>query len=283
MQRAIIIPLLLIFFSTVLLFEKPDASHPDFDWIEVQKGMFYHEFDGSYNSSVGDSKITVLKINPDTFDFVLALSTESDSMPQTIKEWCENKGFDAAINAGMYSLQDHLSGRGFTKNYKHINNPVFKDDFNALAAFNPISSANQKIVIIDKMNPGWENLLTQYQSVFQSIRMIDNTGTPVFWKNKNELFCSMTILAIDNDRNVLFLFTRSPYSANDMIRFMQKPELNIKTAMYLEGGPEANIYVKTDSVPLVKFGSYISGVYATDTNSKLIKMPMILGVKRISK
>jgi hypothetical protein len=274
---------MLIFFSTLLLFESPAKINLDSTWVEVQKGMYYCELSGDYIAKVGDSKITLLKINPDLFNFELVLSTESDSSQRTITEWCEYRGFVAAINAGMYSLQDHLSGRGFTKNYSHINNAVYKDDFNALAAFNPVSASDPKFIIIDKANQDWKNLVEQYQSVFQSIRMIDNNGYPVFWKNKKELFCSMSILAIDKERNVLFIFARSPYSANDMIKFMQRPELNIRTAMYLEGGPEANIYIKTDSIPLVKFGSYISDTYPTDTNNTLIKMPIILGVKRISK
>jgi hypothetical protein len=185
-----------------------------------------------------------------------------------------------AVNAGMYSLKDHISGVGYMQHYDHVNNAVVKENFNAMAVLNPKEEALPAFQIIDMKNQEWQSVSQNYNSRFQSIRMIDNTGKAIWWKDKPVLRCSMTILAMDRSGNVLFLFARSPYSANEFINFMLNSGLNIQTAMYLEGGPEASIYAKTADTEILKFGSYVSGSNTNDTNTVLRKMPNVLGFRK---
>lgn len=253
------------------------------EWKQFDEGLFFTELNGPRISKFSDSKITVLKIIPEYYDFELVLSTESDSNLRTIKEWCELKNLTGALNAGMYSLKDHISGSGYTKNFGHINNSKLNENFNAIAVFNPKDISLPSFQIIDITNQDWKKILDNYNSCFQSIRMIDNNTQPVYWKHKPVLKCSMAVLAIDKSGNVLFIFTRSPYSANEMINFMLKSELDIKTAMYIEGGPEASIYSKSKDTEILKFGSYVSNACANDNNTELRKMPNIIGIRKKTK
>jgi hypothetical protein len=250
------------------------------EWKQLSPGLDYTEIYGPHISKFSDSKVSVLKINPQYFDFSLVASTQFDSTQKTIKQWCDTMGLIAAINAGMYSLKDHISGTGYMQTYDHINNPVFKESFNALAVFNPKNNSVPAFQIVDMVNQDWKTIKEDYYSCFQSIRMIDNLHQGIFWKKKPLLSCSMSVLAMDKSGNVLFLFSRSPYNANEYINFMLSSPLNIQTAMYLEGGPEASLYVKSDTTEIIKFGSYVSYSCPNDDNLELRKMPNILGIEK---
>jgi hypothetical protein len=250
------------------------------EWKQLADGLDYAEINGPHVSKYSDSKVCILKINPDFFDFSLVVASQYDSSLKTIKEWCDTMHLTGAINAGMYSLKDHISGVGFMQCFDHINNPVIKGGFNALAVFNPKNKSVPAFQIVDMVNQDWNLIKKDYYSCFQSIRMIDNLHHGIYWKKKPVLSCSMSVLATDISGNVLYLFSRSPYNANEYIKFMLSPVLNIQTAMYLEGGPEASLYVKTDTAEILKFGSYVSYSCPNDNNQELRKMPNILGFKK---
>lgn len=260
--------------------QKTNPADPVIAWEPLSDGLLLTTMDGPRASKYGDSRITVLRIDPARYTFRLVAAAEQDTVQRTPKEWCEREGLLGAINAGMYSLTDHLSASGYMRNFTHINNPRFKPGFNALLAFNPADSTLPPLRIIDMQNENWKPLLDQYQSCFQSIRMIDNLGHPVYWKSRPVQYCSMTLLAVDQEGQVLFLFTRSPYSANEMIDFMLKSPLHVASAMYLEGGPEASLYAKTDSVEVIRIGSFVSGTWARDDNETFRTMPNILGFSK---
>lgn len=249
-------------------------------WNQLDKGIWYAEYKAIRTSNISDSKISIIKIDPSNYNFELKIAAQTDSIFRTLPEWCEKESYIFGINAGMYSLANRLKATGFMRNGDYINNPVFKDAFNALLAFNPKSSSLPKIIIIDLINEKYEDYKSEYQCYVQSIRLIDNTGKAIYWSEKSKLSCSMTLLAIDKKGNILFLFTRSPYKPNEMIDFMLLSDLKIKTAMYLEGGPEASFYINLSDTAFGKFGSYVSQTYPTDKNSEFRKMPNIIGVKQ---
>jgi hypothetical protein len=272
-----------VFVLPLLLFGKGSVnnnSNAPVEWKPLENGLDYAEVNGPHVSKYSDSKVSILKINPAYFDFCLVAATEYDSTQKTIKEWCDMKGLTAAINAGMYSLKDHYSASGYMQNFNHINNPVIKKDFNAMAVFNPQNKALPAFQIVDMKNQDWSPIKKDYNCCFQSIRMIDNKQQGIYWKKKPVLKCSMTVLATDKSGNVIFLFARSPYNANEMIGFLLKSNLNIQTAMYLEGGPEACMYIKTNGNEILKFGSYVSYSCPNDDNVEVRTLPNILGIKK---
>lgn len=250
------------------------------NWNQLDKGIWYAEYKAIRKSKISDSKISVIKINPSNYNLELKITTQTDSIFRTLPEWCEKESYVFGINAGMYSLVNKFKATGFMRNGNYINNSVFKDAFNALLAFNPKSLDLPKIKIIDLVNQKYEDYSAEYQCYVQSIRMIDNDGKAVYWNSKSKLSCSMTLLAIDKKGNILFLFTRSPYKPNEMIDFMILSNLQIQTAMYLEGGPEASFYINLPDTAFGKFGSYVSQTYPTDKNDEFKKMPNIIGIKQ---
>jgi uncharacterized protein YigE (DUF2233 family) len=252
-------------------------------WKKLDEGLWYSEYQAIRHSKISDSRISVIKINPEKYDLELKIAAQSDSIFKTLPQWCSQESYVFAINAGMYSLSNRNKATGFMRNGDYVNNPVFKDAFNALLAYNPKAINKPKVRIVDLSNEKYDDFKNDYSCFIQSIRLIDNTGNPIYWSPKSKLSCSMTIAAIDKQNHLIFIFTRSPYKPNEMIDFMLKSDLQIATAMYLEGGPEASFYINLPDTSFGKFGSYVSQTYPTDKNREFRKMPNVIGIKKKTK
>jgi hypothetical protein len=50
---------------------------------------------------------------------------------------------------------------------------------------------------------------------------------------------------MDKADRVLFIHVGSPYSTHDLINILKELPLDIARAMYTEGGPQAQLYIKT--------------------------------------
>ena len=249
-------------------------------WKTIEKGLYLSELKAPKITRIGDSKITILKIDPKYFTFQLVAASEYDSLQRTVKEWCELKGMIAAINAGMYGGKSRISNVGFMKNSNHINNPDFKENYKAIAAFNPVDETLPPFKIIDTENENWENYKDKYLSFSQSMRMIDSQTKPMLWKQKRKMRSSMVVLGTDKKGNVLFIFTRSPFTPNEFSKILLKAPIQIQTAMYLEGGPESSLYINNGETVVERIGSYVSRTFAHDKNNEFRKMPNVIGIKR---
>ena len=64
----------------------------------------------------------------------------------------------------------------------------------------------------------------------------------------------MAVFGIDNG-NALFIFTESHYSGYDFANIVLSLPISIYNAMYLEGGPEANLYFSTKDIEFERIGA----------------------------
>lgn len=249
-------------------------------WQELERGLFYAEFDAPQKSKVNDSKLSILKIDPKYFSFELLAASEHDSLRRTVEQWSNDFNLAAVVNAGMFNLSDHITGTGYLCNYSHVNNGKIRENFRAMAMFNPKSSVYPAMNIVDMEIENWEEIRENYNSAFQCIRMIDCNQKHVLWKPRIPISSSMCVLATDIKGNILFVFSRSPYTANNMSIMLLSLPLHIYSAMYLEGGPEASLYVSAGDTIIGKIGSWVSRTYPNDENDHFWELPNVIGVKR---
>jgi hypothetical protein len=172
---------------------------------------------------------------------------------------------------------DHLTSVGLMLTGEHINNPALTKD-NAVLALDPVTGDLPAARIVDRGCEDFEALRPQYRTLVQSIRMIDCRRNNV-WSQQPRKW-STAAIGIDTHGRVLFLFTRSPYSTHDFIGMLLKLPLDLVRAMYVEGGPEAQLYVKAGSFELEKFGSFETGFFESDTNDRAWPIPNVVGVAR---
>ena len=239
---------------------------------EVGSGIVIFELDAPKKSFIGDSKITIIRLNKDSIETYLKMASTYDSVPKTVKEWSQKYGFHLTINAGMYDVINPLLSRGFMKSETSINNLIVNPAYNGVCIMN-----NRKLDLIDFICQNKLDLNNQ-ESCFQSMRMLDCQGVGIDWQRKKQL-CSMIMMGEDEQNHIYIIFTRSPYLHQDMVGFLQKMPFDLRLTLYLEGGPETSLYLNTPNKKLELVGSYVSETYETDSNKVFWPLPNVIGFK----
>lgn len=275
----------LIVFFAVISFQacsqntQKESENNSYNWQLLAKGLEFCEVNAPTKSILGDSKLTLVRITPSYFDFHLYTATEHNKTKYTVDQLCDSLQLNIAINAGMYDLANGLINRGFMKNFNHLNNPEVTPNYNALIAFNPTQDKKlYPFKIIDLECENWSAVKDDYHCFAQGMRMIDCNGNPMNWSKKKQA-CSMLLASTDIQHRIYFVFTRSPYTHNEMIGFLKAMPFELVNTIYLEGGPETSLYVKVGDTVIEKVGSYVSQTYPNDDNVCYWKLPNIIGLK----
>jgi len=265
--------LIVIVFS---LLSVVNTNAQQINWQKVDKGLYFAEIFSPVISEIGDSRITILKINPDYYNFKLISAKEYNEENKTAKEWAKPRGLLAVINAGMYQ-EDYKTNVGYLKNYDFVNNGRFSKD-NTITAFNRKDTTVPEFQIIDLQCQNWDELKDKYHSYTQGIRMID-CNQKNRWSQQSKKW-SMVAIGMDKQGNALFIFTRSPYSVYDFNNILKRLPIDIYNAMYLEGGPEASFYLNHNGTEVEKFGSYETGFWENDENDRYWPLPNVIGITK---
>ncbi len=248
-------------------------------WKTVDEGLFVREFDSPQKSKSKDSKITIVRVDPKFYSFKLLCASEHGQLRMTSRKWCQKHNLICAMNAGMYQ-KDGITNVGYMKNFNHINNPRLANTYKAALAFNPVESTIPEIQIIDLRCQDFRSIQFKYQTVIQSIRMISCQQENV-WSKQDKTF-GMAVFGIDKSGNALFIFTESPYSAYDLINILLSLPISIYNAMYLEGGPEANLYFSLNEFQFERIGRYTTDT-ESDTLAVARPIPNVIGIVKKSK
>ncbi|MBX9850729.1 MAG: phosphodiester glycosidase family protein [Cytophagaceae bacterium] len=248
-------------------------------WQELEKGLTYATIPSPVKSSIGDSKIEVLRINPKYFKFNLLAAGEKKCDSKTAKAWGDEYKMIACVNSSMFQLESPFNkSTGYMKNYKYVNNGSLNSKYRNVFAFNSNDTSLSDAHIIDLSCENWEQLKTKYNSFSQSLRMLDCDMNNT-WQLQEKKW-SMVLLGEDKDKNILFIFVRSPYRVKDYINILLDLPLNLKRLMYLEGGPEASFYVNHSKLKVEKFGSYETGFNENDKNASFWNIPNVIAISR---
>jgi hypothetical protein len=89
----------------------------------------------------------------------------------------------------------------------------------------------------------------------------------------------MLIAAKDALGNIYYIFSRSPYTHNQMIGFIKQFPFELTNAIYLEGGPETSLYICVGDRTIERVGSYVSGTYPNDDNHEFWALPNVIGLR----
>jgi phosphodiester glycosidase len=239
-------------------------------WRTLEPGLDVGEFEAPHPSPVGDSRITVVRIDPARFKLnlysVIALKLP-EALP--IDAWTQQQRLAAVINAGMFGPDGRTTGYGRVGDVTL--NPVWKPNYGAFLALAPDDPKLPAATILDAECDDVETMEKHYRVVLQSMRMIDCKGANR-WQKSPRIW-STAALAIDDRGRVLFIHARSPWDVHDLIEIL--------LAMYLEGGPEASLSLATVDLSIVLVGSWETGFNENDGNVKPWPLPNVIGARRM--
>jgi hypothetical protein len=224
---------------------------PETAWREVDEKMWLAEFEGPHDTGNGGSRIVVLRIDPGKYQFQLYCASEHGRQRLTVKDWCEKYHLMGAFNAGMYQ-EDGITSVGYMRNLHHVNNSHVNKN-RAVLAFNPDSIELPRAQIIDRDFQDFDSLKPKYRSLIQSIRMISLDGKNVW--SQQPVGWSTLAIALNRSGEVLVIFNEARTSVYDLIEHLLALQLSIVNAMYLEGGPQASLFLNAREMALAKYGS----------------------------
>jgi hypothetical protein len=259
----------------------PETTVPDYsNWVTLTKGMEYREIAAPVKSFIGDSKLSILRMDPSQFRFDLFTATQFDSVPKDVPTWADTFDLLVAFNAGMYNLARPLQSRAYLQSGDHYNNAKLLENFNLMLALGPKPNTNRSnIEVLDLTCANWEQEKNNFSGFAQGLRMIDCNASPMNWQKKVQS-CSMLVAAEDEKGWFYLIFTRSPYTHNQMIGFMKQMPGGLHDAIYLEGGPETSLLIDVNGHCIEKVGSWVSTTWERDDNNRFWRLPNIVGIRR---
>ncbi|MEK9629325.1 MAG: phosphodiester glycosidase family protein [Nitrospinota bacterium] len=275
----ICILLAFMIWGTGICLANPSIQKSD-SWKNLEPGLDIGIFAAPKKSIVGDSLIRVLRADTDFFALKLLNSSSSKNKKRySVKKWVNQNSLIAGINASMFQ-KNRVSSVSYMKTGKHINSTWLSKD-KTILAFDPIDPKSPAVRIIDRECEDFKTLRKQYESLIQSIRMVSCKGKNV-WSPQKRMW-STAAVGVDNKGRVLFIHVRSPYSTHELINMLLQLPINLKRAMYVEGGADAQLYINTGKKEYDFIGSYSSGSREHDENTFSKPIPNVLGLVRIKK
>ena len=246
-----------------------DGDREEDGWVELEPGLHYAELKAE------DFLLYALRIDPEHFSFVLCSSGREKCQPQTLQEWSEKHNLVAAINASMY-LTDGITSTGYMRDGSYCNNSRIVQRFGAFFAADPDDAKLPSATILEKDDDMGEELLSHYRLVIQNYRII-NSKRRILWSPGGPLY-SISAVALDEDGNILFLHSKVPIEAYTFAQQLLHLPLNIRTVMYVEGGGQAGLVIRSQ-----KFSRQVQGDNLVDffiTGNRIVRLPNVLGIRR---
>jgi hypothetical protein len=251
----------------------------DTGWRTLEPGLELGAFPISRGTSGGTTQLDVVRIDPEHWNLEVAgRSVGGDSKSATAAEWCRKYGLAAAINAGMFAT-DYVTHVGYLRHRDKVLS-AHRNAYRSVAAFDPRREDVPRFRIhdLDAEGSGWDEILRDYRSAAQNLRLLRRPGENV-WGPRAADAWSEAALAEDDRGRILFLFCRAPVTMHHLNREILALGIGIVTAQHLEGGPEAQIYVRAGSVELERFGVFETSDPENDAGTEW-PIPNVLGIRR---
>ena len=218
--------------------------------------------------------ITLVRIDPARYTLRLQ-NARKDGHPRRAPEWAKEFGLVAVVNASMY--QPSGDSVGLMVNGAHVNQAHDLPKMGGYFAFAPTRAGLPPVAAFGRDCAGFDlaRIRADYGVVFQNYRLLDCEGRPLAWKEARSF--SAAAIGLDKDGMVVFAHSRAPYVMTDFARLVAAPELRIAQMFYVEGGPEASLYVQSGGANVRAIGDYETGFFR-QPNEEFWELPNVVGV-----
>ena len=242
-------------------------------WQQLEPGLELGGFTSPPGSPDAGAVINVLRIDTHRFELELLNASAHNDVLLTPKQWARAKGLVAVINASMFQA-DLVTSVSLMRAEHHTNNSYQSRD-KTILAFNPAAQQVPRVKIIDRQCDDFDTWKKQYKTLIQSIRMISCRGRNVWTAQSKK--SSISAVAMDRLGNVLFIHTEYEFAVHDLIDILIDLPLEIAQAMYVEGGPQAQLYVDSGGRTIEFTGSF--NTLFSGGASLAWPLPNVIGIK----
>jgi hypothetical protein len=249
---------------------------PEVTWERLAAGLEIARVSYPFDILCGDSSVGLVRIHRDSARLHLFSAVLSGGQSMTAEEWADKEEVQLVFNAGMY-IPGTLHSKGQMKVRGSWNQSKSLSSFGGIFFLD--GEAGNAFDIKDKSCRESKGGVGAYSSHFECMRILDCLGMPLSWEKKKQR-CSMLVAAEDSMGNLVLAFCRSPMSQSEMARFLSRLPIGLKTALYLEGGPETSLFINLPGrEPEHWIGTYVSDTWEKTDNQEFRKLPNVVGIK----
>ncbi len=257
----------------LLILVRPPCAGAGEVWRELEPGFSLASFTVE-SAHFYPAEIVALRLDPEAVEFVL-LNSSRTGKAASLTAWADQEDLVAAINASMY-LPDNRTSTGYMRSGDHENNSRIVANFGAFFVAGPRDPSLPGAALLDRAKDPWEARLPQYDIVVQNYRLIDADGR-MLWTPGGP---SSAAAAVGQDKQgrILFIHSREPMTGADFGALLLTLPLDLRMAMYVEGGSQAGLLVRAGEVNEVWMGRRVADLWTS--GNKNAPLPNVLGVKR---
>ncbi len=220
-------------------------------WETLEPGLEVRALDGP-RGAAGDGKIVVVRVDPARFELRLLNASAGQGPSSTARGWAERAGASAAINASMYQ-EDYRTSVSLMRTRDHVNQRRVSKDRTVLA-FDPLERGLSPVRMIDRDCEELDRTARAYGTVVQSIRMISCERKNVWAPSERRT--SAAAIGVDGKGRVLFIHARSAWPVHELVNALLALPLDLRQAMYVEGGPEAQLFARGGGREIERVGAF---------------------------
>ena len=204
-------------------------------WRTLEPGLDYGVFGGPAG------EVVIVRIEPSRYELrLLNASAPGEGTLRTARGWAARAGAAAAINASMYQ-EDYRTSVSLMRTRGHVNHSRVSKD-KAVLAFDPLVRGAAPVRLIDRECEDLDSARAAYGTLVQSIRLVSCDRRNVWEPSPRKV--SMAAIGVDGKGRVLFIHARTPSPVHELVNALLAMPIDLRQAMYVEGGPEAQLYVK---------------------------------------
>ncbi|MDP6528962.1 MAG: phosphodiester glycosidase family protein [Gemmatimonadota bacterium] len=244
-------------------------------WTPLAEGLDLARFPtGGDNTTV-----TVLRADPALWTPDLLCASElTDGARKTARDWCADHDLVAAINAGMFAT-DYSTHVGYCRVGSHTNSSHV-NDYQSAVAFDPVRPGESPFHIFDLDVPGvsLSRIREDYRCVAQNLRLIKRPGENR-WSPQPRRWTEAA-LGEDSSGRMLFIFCEEALSMHDLNELLLSLPVDLVCAQHLEGGPEAQLFVRVGDTELELIGGFETGFYESTATLPATRIPFVIGLRR---
>lgn len=251
-------------------------------WEDIEAGLSIAAFSKTNFASIASTLIAI-RLDPKLWEFSILCASDNDKEALSLRDWAEKKALTVAINASMY-LPDALTSTGYLQAGEHINNgrkgtklgAFFVAEPQKTEGDNPTIPTLPMAAVLDKTTCPWEEILPHYTMVAQNYRLISRHNK-VLWP-ENGARHSIAAIGEDVSGNILFLHASRPMTPHEFGAMLLALPLDLCTVMYVEGGPEAALYLEQQESQKIWIGKLRPELLGF--GNPYTPLPNIIGARR---
>jgi Phosphodiester glycosidase len=220
-----------------------------------------------------DECLTLVRIDPARFELRVHTAA-ADGGARPAPRWAEEFGLVAVINTSMFGDGDRSIG--ILRSARSVDRDRDNPRLGGFFAFDPVAPSAAPVMMTGRNCPGFDlaDVRRRYRGLIQNYRLLGCRGGAMRWSDPK--IYSAAAVGLDRAGHVVFLHARAPMRMAEFSRFLASPELGLRGAMYVEGGPEASLFAAAGGARVEEMGSFETGFW-DHSNRRFWPIPNVLG------